>query len=137
MSVDAVLVNYGCPRSGTTWMAKVLAAVDDVFSFKLAEGRVLHPCQSENGLIELSKILRFRRVRIDLGVVDVDIAGLRQQRVREPGGGDLECPVDRFTHPEHGRGLGPGFRDLELPGRNPLVATEAGRHGPDVDPVAV
>lgn len=84
MSVDTVIVNYGSPRSGTTFMRRTLGRLNGAMAFKLAEGRTLHPCQSDGGLIELHKMLRHHRlvivrtVRHPLDIVDSFIA------LREP-----------------------------------------------------
>lgn len=91
MSVNAVVVNYGCPRSGTTFMRHILKRLSGVFAFKLAEGRVLHPCQSGDGLVELHKILRHKRlvlvrtVRHPLELAESFVA-LRDPRLHEAGG---------------------------------------------------
>lgn len=60
-----VVVNFGSPRSGTTWMERCLLELKaPIFTFKLAEGRILHPCQSKDGLLELAMILRHKHLTI-------------------------------------------------------------------------
>lgn len=45
-----VIVSFGCPRSGTTFLAHSLSALQGVFAFRLADGSMLHPSKSTTGL---------------------------------------------------------------------------------------
>ena len=63
MSIKTIVINYGSPRSGTTFLSHVFDQLSDsVLAFKLTEARILHPCQSEDGLIELHTLLRKKHV---------------------------------------------------------------------------
>ena len=63
MSTSTVVVNYGAPRSGTTFMRDLLHKLGaGILAFKLAEGRLLHPCKSKDGLSEFHKMLSFKRL---------------------------------------------------------------------------
>ena len=61
MIADVVIV-FGCPRSGTTYTAKVVSAMRSAFTSKLPEQRMLHPCQTRKGLIDLTKWFRRNRL---------------------------------------------------------------------------
>lgn len=99
MAVDHIVINYGSPRSGTTFMWKCLGALQGALTFKLAEGRVLHPCQSKDGLVELCKILRFRKVilirtiRHPLEIAE-SLVALRDPRMWE---GKRPSNISKFT----------------------------------------
>ncbi len=51
------IFSYGCPRSGTTVMQRVLQN-GDFDALKIREGDRLHPCQSAYGLIALCQLYR-------------------------------------------------------------------------------
>lgn len=62
MSAEVAVFNFGCPRSGTTFMARCISALREPFTCKLIEHSDLHPCQSQDGLRELSVALEDRRM---------------------------------------------------------------------------
>jgi len=54
MSQQAI-INFGAPRSGTTFMQLCLKRLPDILAMKLPEMRKLHPAKSADGLIELAR----------------------------------------------------------------------------------
>lgn len=64
MATTEIIVSFGAPRSGTTFMRHCLKAMANVFVTKLPEGRVLHPCISPDGLIELSHWLQHENLTL-------------------------------------------------------------------------
>jgi len=103
MSVDTVVVNYGCPRSGTTFMRNVLGRLQGVFAFKLAEGRHLHPYKNPDGLVDLHRMLRHRRlvlirtVRHPLEIAE-SFAALRDPQLHEVDGAPMN--LAKFRDPK-------------------------------------
>ena len=63
-SVDTIVVNFGSPRSGTTFMEKTLRSLQGVLSVKLHEFLLQHPCQSRDGLLDLAHFFNRRRLVI-------------------------------------------------------------------------
>lgn len=74
------VVGFGCPRSGTTFLQKALRSLRGVYTAKLVEHAKIHPCHSENGLINLAGNLRspgvtfVRIVRHPIEVADSFVA---------------------------------------------------------------
>lgn len=59
----AIVVSFGCPRSGTTFVHVALRALEpDAVVVKLSETNGLHPAQSRDGLITLARLLRGHRL---------------------------------------------------------------------------
>lgn len=56
MTGAPIVINFGAPRSGTTWMWRCTKAMG-VFAWKLTENSAFHPCWSDSGLTELVKSL--------------------------------------------------------------------------------
>lgn len=50
------IINFGCPRSGTTFMMECLKGLLGGSAHKLSEGNPCHPCQTKNGLWHLIKM---------------------------------------------------------------------------------
>ena len=84
MAVDTVVVNFGSPRSGTTFMEKCLLSLRGVLTVKLPEGRLLHPCQSVDGLVDMChwfqhrKLILIRTIRHPLEIAE-SLVALRTQ----------------------------------------------------------
>lgn len=62
--MTAVVFAFGCPRSGTTFLYRALATMRAAIVAKIHEGSVLHPCQSDRGLVELSRLFRNQSVTL-------------------------------------------------------------------------
>jgi hypothetical protein len=52
--MNSIILNYGCPRTGTTFVNQMLSQGIDVVTGKIAEGHSYHPIRSDHGLIDLS-----------------------------------------------------------------------------------
>jgi hypothetical protein len=55
--IDTVVVGWGCPRAGTTFLQRALQRLGGCFSFKLAEYVKMHPGNSTSGLIDIVALL--------------------------------------------------------------------------------
>lgn len=53
-----VILNYGCPRSGTTFTNIMLNQGINFITGKIAEGSCYHPIRNKNGLFDLSYTFR-------------------------------------------------------------------------------
>lgn len=62
MAVETIVVAFGAPRSGTTFLRTCVEALRDPFAFKLNEHAAFHPCRSDSGLLDLEKALHQKRV---------------------------------------------------------------------------
>jgi hypothetical protein len=56
--MNNIVISFGCPRSGTTFIEAWLENRRAFLYQKLREGDMLHPCQSEDGLIRLAQLFR-------------------------------------------------------------------------------
>ena len=52
--MNTIILNYGCPRTGTTFINEMLSCGRDIVTGKIAEGHSYHPIRSNNGLLNLS-----------------------------------------------------------------------------------
>jgi len=48
-----IILNYGCPRTGTTFINRMLGKGVDLIAGKIAEGHSYHPIKSKCGLLNL------------------------------------------------------------------------------------
>jgi len=53
---QTIIISFGCPRSGTTFLARCLSSLVGVFSFHLPDGAKLHPSKHKDGLIQLDAL---------------------------------------------------------------------------------
>jgi hypothetical protein len=89
------VIGFGCPRSGTTFLAHVLSGLKGSWSTKLTENTAMHPCQSTRGLLDLADlagskpVALVRIVRNPLEVADSFLAA------RMGGGMGLARNTDR------------------------------------------
>lgn len=51
--MDLAVINYGCPRSGTTFVMQMLQRGRGYFTWRLSDKTYLHPCVSATGLKQL------------------------------------------------------------------------------------
>lgn len=88
MAYDNVVLSFGCPRSGTTIMRRLLGPLKHTYVSKLHEATRLHPWQSEEGLLDIQQwmlkdtLVFVRTLRHPLDVVDSFLA-LRRTEMRE------------------------------------------------------
>jgi hypothetical protein len=52
--MDSIILNYGCPRTGTTFVNQMLSRGVGLIAGKIAEGHSYHPIHSDHGLLNLS-----------------------------------------------------------------------------------
>jgi hypothetical protein len=51
--MDSIILNYGCPRTGTTFVNQMLSQGIELITGKIAEGHSYHPIKSNHGLMDL------------------------------------------------------------------------------------
>lgn len=54
MIKNTIILSYGCPRTGTTFVNHMLGQGLDIITGKIAEGHASHPIKSNHGLLNLS-----------------------------------------------------------------------------------
>lgn len=84
-----VVLTFGCPRSGTTYMAKSMECLNGVETQKLKEIARLHPCLSRDGLLRLSEVFcetRLVLVRTVRHPLDVVRSFYALRKIEERGG---------------------------------------------------
>lgn len=54
--IRRVVVGFGCPRAGTTFLRQCLESINGSFAFKMNEHAAMHPCNSTTGLLDLEKL---------------------------------------------------------------------------------
>jgi hypothetical protein len=60
-----MVIVYGCPRAGTTWLTKIFLHNAKNYEIeRMGHWCPLHPCQSDNGLIGIARLLTVRRLAI-------------------------------------------------------------------------
>ncbi len=89
MTPDQVVVGFGCPRAGTTFLGKCLEHLKAP-AWKLSENVAMHPCNSTRGLLDLEewfgakRLVLIRIARDPLEIVESFLAA-RQMRTKNPG----------------------------------------------------
>ena len=74
MKPAMIVINYGCPRSGTSFVDNMLEAGTGYFHTKLREFDHLHPVNSDDGLWNLASVFSKRFllfVRIVRNPIDI------------------------------------------------------------------
>lgn len=62
VGVDTILVGFGCPRAGTTFLESCLRSIPGrVLAFKMNEHVSFHPCRSASGLLEFERAFHAHR----------------------------------------------------------------------------
>lgn len=61
LHLKPIIFNFGCPRSGTTFIEEAFSYIP-IHTQKIAEGNPLHPCISDSGLIALQDLYKNRKV---------------------------------------------------------------------------
>ena len=56
MARQTMVFNYGCPRSGTTFVQQLLAQGTGYLHFKIVEYIIMHPCNTDTGLVSLHRL---------------------------------------------------------------------------------
>ena len=56
MQKQTILFNYGCPRSGTTFVRDLIDQGKGSIPRKIVEYIMVHPCNADNGLIDLRRL---------------------------------------------------------------------------------
>ena len=59
---NTVVIAFGCPRAGTTFLQKAVEGLSGAFAFKMAEWTPLHPCKSDRGLLDISRLFSTREL---------------------------------------------------------------------------
>lgn len=52
--MNTIILNYGCPRTGTTFVNQMLSQGAGFITGKIAEGHSYHPIRSKHGLLNLA-----------------------------------------------------------------------------------
>ena len=63
---NTIIINFGAPRSGTTFMQLCLKRLDNIITLKLPEMRSFHPCKSKTGLLELARWLKWSHLDLTM-----------------------------------------------------------------------
>ncbi len=101
-----IIISFGCPRSGTTFLARCLSPLLGVFAFHLPDGAKLHPSKSKEGLIQLDALFWNHRVvwvriyRSPLDIVESFLA-LRQLKPDVARARDPDAQIVRWIKTEH------------------------------------
>jgi len=80
MVPKTVIISFGCPRSGTTFLARCLSSLAGVFALYLPDGAKLHPSKSPEGLVLLDALfwnhraIWIRIIRHPLDIVESFLA---------------------------------------------------------------
>lgn len=104
--VKTIIISFGCPRSGTTFLARCLSPLLGVFAFHLPDGAKLHPCKSQEGLIQLDALFWSHRAifvriyRSPLEIVESFLA-LRQLKPGIARAKDTDQRIVRWIMNEH------------------------------------
>ena len=101
-----VVISFGCPRSGTTFLARCLSPLLGVFAFHLPDGGKLHPCKSREGLIQLDALFWSHRaifVRIYRSPLDIveSFLALRELKPDIARARDSDQRIIRWITNEH------------------------------------
>lgn len=100
-----VVVTFGCPRSGTTFM-EYLFAGGSYLPIKLTEGNLLHPCKSDNGLYMIKvlfhkhKVLFIRSIRNPYEIYNSFRAARQDHYSNDGVGRNSDERIFKFIHNE-------------------------------------
>jgi len=106
MVPKTVIISFGCPRSGTTFLARCLSSLVGVFAFHFPDGAKLHPTKHNDGLIQLDALFWHHRtiwVRIVRHPLDIAESFLALRMVTPEGARakDSDPQIVRWIVNEH------------------------------------